>query len=162
MVGDKNIMKLFSKLRGYSAPTIPLPIQTLSAKLWSDEKHVEESRKNYNIKFNYADKVLGPFNCYSRPEAGFYLWMNVGNGERFAKELYKNFNLKSYARKVSIRRKKNNPGKAFVRVSLVHSNNKSKEAINKIARQLKCFQKIKKINLKIAIYKLIICFFYLI
>ena len=72
VVGDKNILKLFSKLRGYSAPTIPLPIQTLSAKLWSDEKHVEESRKNYNIKFNYADKVLGPFNCYRRPEAGFY------------------------------------------------------------------------------------------
>ena len=141
VVGDKNILKLFSKLRGYSAPTIPLPIQTLSAKLWSDEKHVEESRKNYNIKFNYADKVLGPFNCYRRPEAGFYLWMNVGNGERFAKELYKNFNLKVMPGKYLSEGKKNNPGKAFVRVSLVHSNNKSKEAINKIARQLKCFQK---------------------
>jgi aspartate/methionine/tyrosine aminotransferase len=141
VVGDKNIMNLYSKLRGYSAPTIPLPIQTLSAKLWSDEKHVEESRKNYNIKFNYADKVLGPFNCYRRPEAGFYLWMNVGNGERFAKELYKNFNLKVMPGKYLSEGKKNNPGKAFVRVSLVHSNNKSKEAINKIARQLKCFQK---------------------
>ena len=141
VVGDKNILKLFSKLRGYSAPTIPLPIQTLSAKLWSDEKHVEESRKNYNIKFNYADKVLGPFNCYKRPEAGFYLWMNVGNGERFTKELYKNFSLKVMPGKYLSEGKKNNPGKAFVRVSLVHSNNKSKEAINKIARQLKCSQK---------------------
>ncbi len=141
VVGDKNILYLFSKLRGYSAPTIPVPIQTLSAKLWSDEKHVEESRKNYNIKFNYADKVLGSFNCYRRPEAGFYLWMNVGNGERFAKELYKNFSLKVMPGKYLSEGKKNNPGKAFVRVSLVHSNNKSKEAINKIARQLKCYQK---------------------
>ena len=40
VVGDKKIIKLFSKLRSYSAPTIPLPIQTLSAKLWSDESHV--------------------------------------------------------------------------------------------------------------------------
>ena len=141
VVGDKSIMSLFSKLRGYSAPTIPLPIQTLSAKLWSDEKHVEESRKNYNSKFNYADKVLGPFNCYRRPEAGFYLWINVGNGERFAKELYKNFDLKVMPGKYLSEGTKNNPGKAFVRVSLVHSFNKSKEAINKIARQLKCFQK---------------------
>ena len=36
---------------------------------------------------------------------------------------------------------KNNPGKKYVRVSLVHSNTKSKEAVNKIAKQLKCFQK---------------------
>ena len=32
VVGDKNIMNLFCKLRGYSAPTIPLPIQTLFSK----------------------------------------------------------------------------------------------------------------------------------
>ena len=39
-------------------------------------------------------RFLSSFNCYTRPEAGFYLWMNVGNGEKFTKELYKNFNLK--------------------------------------------------------------------
>ena len=33
VVGDKNIINLFSKLRSYSAPTMPLPIQSLSAKL---------------------------------------------------------------------------------------------------------------------------------
>ena len=71
-----------------------MPIQTLSAKLWRDEKHVEESRKSYNIKFNYADKVLSFYDCYKRPEAGFYLWMNVGNGEKFTKELYKTLILK--------------------------------------------------------------------
>ena len=42
---------------------------------------------------------------------------------------------------------------------MVHNNNKSKEAINKIAKQLKCFQKLKKINIKYTIYKLLICFF---
>ena len=57
-------------------------------------------------------------------------------------------------------KEKNNPGNEFVRVSLVHSNNKSKEAINKIARQLKCSQKIKKMNLRIAFYKLLICFLF--
>ena len=140
VVGDKKIINLFSKLRSYSAPTIPLPIQILSAKLWSDERHVNESRENYNIKFNYADKILSSYNCYSRPEAGFYLWMNVGNGEKFTKELYKNFNIKVMPGKYLSVGASNNPGKKFVRVSLVHSNLKSKEAINKIAKQLKCFQ----------------------
>ena len=81
-------MKLFSKLRGYSALTIPLPIQTLSAKLWSDEKHVEESRKNYNIKFNYADKVLVLL-IVIKDQKQIHLWMNVGNGERFKKNYIK-------------------------------------------------------------------------
>ena len=43
---------------------------------------------------------------------------------------------------------KNNPGKAYVRISLVHSNNKSGEALNKITKQLKCSQKLKKSTLR--------------
>ncbi len=140
VVGDKKIINIFSKLRSYSAPTIPLPIQILSARLWRDEKHVENSRKNYNIKFNYADKVLASYNLYKRPEAGFYLWMNVGDGEKFAKALYKNFHLKVMPGAYLAAGKKNNPGKKYVRISLVHSNTKSKDALNKIAKQLKCFQ----------------------
>ena len=85
--------------------------------------------------------VLSTYNSYSRPEAGFYLWMNVGNGEKFAKELYKNFNLKVMPGKYLSAGVKDNPGKDYVRVSLVHNTTISKEAINKIAKQLKCFQK---------------------
>ncbi|MDC3024102.1 aminotransferase class I/II-fold pyridoxal phosphate-dependent enzyme [Alphaproteobacteria bacterium] len=140
VVGDQNIIKLFAKLRSYSAPTMPLPIQTLSAKLWSDERHVQQSRNNYNIKFNYADKVLSSYDCYKRPEAGFYLWMKVGNGEKFTTELYKNFNMKVMPGKYLSYGTANNPGKKYIRVSLVHNNSISKEAINKIAKQLKCFQ----------------------
>ncbi len=139
VVGDKKIINLFSKLRSYSAPTIPLPIQILSAKLWRDEIHVQESRKSYSIKFDYADKVLSQYDCYNRPDAGFYLWMNVGNGEKFTKELYKNFNLKVMPGEYLATGQKNNPGKKYVRISLVHSNAKCKEALNKIAKQLKCF-----------------------
>jgi aspartate/methionine/tyrosine aminotransferase len=65
--------------------------------------------------------------------------MNVGNGEQFAKELYKNFNIKVMPGKYLSEGLKNNPGKEYVRISLVHSNTKSKEALNKIAKQLKCF-----------------------
>ena len=83
---------------------------------------------------------MSSYNCYTRPEAGFYLWMNVGNGEQFAKELYKNFDIKVMPGKYLSVESKNSPGKEYVRVSLVHNNTKSKEALNKIAKQLKCFQ----------------------
>ena len=48
----------------------------------------------YKIKFDYADKVLSKYACYQRPDAGFYLWLNVGNGEKFTKALYRNYSLK--------------------------------------------------------------------
>ncbi|MBF96075.1 MAG: aspartate aminotransferase [Pelagibacterales bacterium] len=138
VTGDKSIISLFKKLRSYSAPTIPLPIQIVSSKLWRDEKHVEESRNMYKIKFDYADKVLSKHACYQRPDAGFYLWLNVGNGERFAKDLYKNHSLKVMPGAYLSKGKYNNPGKSFIRVSLVHNISKCKEAINKIDAQLKC------------------------
>ena len=140
VVGDKKIIKLFSKLRSYSAPTIPLPIQTLSAMLWSDEKHVLKSRELYKSKFDYADKKLSKFSLYKRPDAGFYLWLNVGNGEKFTKSLYKNFSLKVMPGSFLAKGKTENPGESFVRVSLVHNLSKSKKAIDKIEKQIKCIQ----------------------
>ena len=121
VIGDEKIISLFSKLRSYSAPTIPLPIQTLSAKLWSDENHVKKSRDLYKIKFDYADKVLSKYSFYKRPDAGFYLWLNVGNGEKFAKSLYENFSIKVMPGNFLAKGKKENPGNNFVRISLVHS-----------------------------------------
>ena len=138
VVGDKKIIQLFSKLRSYSAPTIPLPIQTLSAKLWSDESHVLKSRELYKSKFDYADKKLSKYSFYNRPDAGFYLWLNVGNGEKFTKSLYKNFSIKVMPGTFLAKGKTQNPGKNFVRISLVHNLVKSKKAIDKIEKQIKC------------------------
>ncbi len=138
VVGDKNIIKLFSKLRSYSSPTIPIPIQILSSKLWSDEKHVKDSRSMYKVKFEYADKVLSKYSCYQKPDAGFYLWLNVGNGEKFAQALYRNYSLKVMPGFFLSKGKYKNPGKNFVRVSLVHNITKCKGAIDQIAKQIKC------------------------
>ena len=140
VIGDDQIISLFSKLRSYSAPTIPLPIQTLSSKLWSDENHVKKSRDLYKIKFDYADKVLSKYSFYKRPDAGFYLWLNVGNGEKFAKSLYEKFSLKVMPGNFLAKGKKENPGNNFVRISLVHSVTKCKDAIDKIEKQIRCIQ----------------------
>jgi len=84
------------KFRSYSAPTIPIPLQYTSSALWNDDKHVAENRLEYKKKFDYADKLLSFYKHYKRPEAGFYIWLKVKNGEKENKVL-----------KIDLRRKDN-------------------------------------------------------
>ncbi len=138
VVGDKEIIYLFKRLRSYSAPSMPIPIQLASAKLWNDEKHVLRNRQEYEKKFNYANRVFSEYEFYEKTEAGFYLWINVGNGSNFAKELYKEHLIKVMPGEYLANGEKNNPGKKYIRIALVHNFIESRNAINKIAQLLKC------------------------
>ena len=72
LIGDSKIIKCYRKLRSYSAPTIPIPIQLASAELWKDKEHVTENRQLYKKKVIYANKVFKNYDLYSSPEAGFF------------------------------------------------------------------------------------------
>ena len=54
-----------------------------------DEAHVEASRALYREKFALADRVLGNLPGYRAPEAGFFLWLRVGDGEAAALRLWR-------------------------------------------------------------------------
>ena len=63
---------------------MPLPIQAAAAALWRDEAHVEENRARYRRKFDIAEAaIVGRFGFY-RPQGGFFLWLDVGDGEAAA------------------------------------------------------------------------------
>ncbi len=138
VVGDKRIISLFKRLRSYSAPSIPIPIQLASAKLWDDDKHVVDNRKEYERKINYANKIFSKYSFYKKPEAGFYLWINVKDGEKFTKNLYSKYKIKVMPGKYLSKGNKKNPGKNFIRISLVHNFKKCKNAIDKIDEIIKC------------------------
>ena len=138
IVGDEGIISLFKRLRSYCAPAIPIPIQLVSAKLWEDDKHVKNNRLEYAKKVNYADKVLSKYKMYKKPDAGFYLWIYVKDGEKFAKELFAKYNIKVMPGKYLAKGFRNNPGKEYVRVALVQTFAQTKYAIDKIAELLEC------------------------
>ena len=81
VTGDDKIIDLFKKLRSYSAPTIPVPLQIASAKLWRDDKHVEDNRKEYLKKILFADRLFRQYQHYKSPEAGFFLWLKVNDND---------------------------------------------------------------------------------
>ena len=136
ITGDKKIIAHYKKLRNYSAPTIPIPLQLASAALWNDDKHAEENRKLYRDKFKYVDKRLSNYACYNKPESGFYLWLNVNDGQKFTKKLYERDAIKVMPGEYLSFGTDLNPGKKYIRVALVHEFSVCKHAINKISELL--------------------------
>ena len=136
LIGDEKIINCYRKFRSYSAPTIPIPIQFASAELWKNTKHVLENRELYKKKVKYADKVFKDYDLYKSPEAGFFLWLKVKDGENFSKQLYSKYAIKVMPGEYLAYGKNNNPGKEYVRVALVHTEIKNNKGLNKIAKLL--------------------------
>ncbi|SDE59255.1 aminotransferase class I/II-fold pyridoxal phosphate-dependent enzyme [Limimaricola pyoseonensis] len=108
------------QLRNYAGAPLPLPLQAVAAKAWSDEAHVDENRALYAAKYDIADRVLGGVPGYAAPEAGFFLWLPVDDGEAAALKLWRETGVRvlpgAYlGRDVG----GENPGNGYVRVAMV-------------------------------------------
>ena len=137
VIGDSKIIECFKRLRSYSAPTIPVPLQLASSRLWDDEKHIEINRKKYKKKLELANKIFSHYKHYESPEAGFFLWLKVDNAEEFVKKVFCNYSIKLMPGKYLATGNKKNPGNSYVRIALVHSYEKNKKALKQIAKLLK-------------------------
>ena len=71
--------------------------------------------------FDLADKILGKKFSYCRPGGGFYLWLNVGNGEEAASRLWSEAAVKVMPGAYLSKPDNNNlnPGEKYIRVALV-------------------------------------------
>ena len=108
------------KLKAYSGAPIPLPIQDVSAAVWADEVHVTENRALYGEKFAIADKIFGNLPGYRSPEAGFFLWLDVGDGEAAALDIWKQTGVRVLPGKYLSRDADgHDPGQAYIRIALV-------------------------------------------
>ncbi|MEA2100812.1 MAG: succinyldiaminopimelate transaminase [Campylobacterota bacterium] len=130
IAGDEKILKEYMKYRTYIGCASPLPLQYAAAIAWSDEEHVEVSRKVYKKNFEIAKEILGT----EIPEATFYIWMRVENAIEFTQKLYKEYNVKVLPGEYLAREnsKGENPGKEFIRIALVEDEEKTKDALNRI------------------------------
>ena len=130
IAGDENILKEYMKYRTYVGCASPLPLQSAAAAAWLDEKHVQESRKIYKRNFELAKEIL----AIEIPNATFYIWLKVENPIEFTKKLYKEYNVKVLPGEYLARDNANgdNPGKDFVRIALVESEQKTQDALKRI------------------------------
>jgi len=130
IAGDARILKEYMKYRTYVGCASPLPLQYAAAEAWSDETHVANAREVYKENFQIAHEILGT----DIPEATFYLWINVGDALEFTQRLYKEYNVKVLPGEFLAREdaKGENPGKGFIRIALVETPQKTKDALLRI------------------------------
>ena len=77
----------------------------------------------YQEKMDAAERILG--NRMTRPEGGFFLWLEVGNGEEFALKAWRDQGVRllpgAYmGREINDGKTQSNPGFSYVRIALVN------------------------------------------
>ena len=125
MVGPKDLIADLRGFRNLAAPQIPLPIMAASAAAWDDDAHVEDTRALYRKRFDIAERTLGDHPGFKRPAGGFYLWLDVGDGADFAAALWAETGIRVMpGAYMGIEQTPGNPdtnpGRAYVRIALVH------------------------------------------
>lgn len=134
--GAESIARI-KQLRAFAGAPLPLPLQRVAEKVWSDEAHVTASRALYQEKYAIADAVFADVPGYSGPEGGFFLWLAVADGETAALKLWTETGVRvlpgAYlSREVDGR----NPGKGYIRVALVADKNETQRALMALKRCL--------------------------
>lgn len=127
--GPRSIAQL-KQLRTYSGAPLPLPLQRAATKIWADEAHVIENRALYAEKFEMADEIFAGVPGYNSPEAGFFLWIDVGDGEAAALKLWQDTGVRVLPGAYLSRDVQGaNPGKKYIRVALVAPKNEAEQGL---------------------------------
>ncbi len=133
VAGSKTVMAGFHKLRMVAGPQSPFATQAAAALAWDDEAHVEDNRAAYRAKFDMAEEIFGDSFGFYRPEGGFFLWLNVGDGEKAAEILWREAGVKvlpgAYLAQSTAH---GNIGAPYIRVALVAPLAETKAALMRV------------------------------
>ena len=122
LVGDEGIIKKYGQFVTFGGSPLPLPILHASTALWNDDVHVAENRQYYDQNFKIAEEILGPYLDVVIPPAGFFLWLNVGDGKVVAQKLWREAAIKTVPGELMARSLPGieNPGIPYLRLALVN------------------------------------------
>lgn len=127
--GDRELIKGYGLYRTYVGCAIPQPLQRAQALAWRDFVAAEDIRLKYANNMQKAEKILD----IKAPDATFYLWLEVGNGEEFTKLAYEKYGIKllpgAYLGRGGV-------GLDRVRVALIHEEDRCVEGLNRLKKAL--------------------------
>ena len=121
------------KLRAFAGAPLPLPVQKVSERAWSDEAHVTASRTLYQEKFADAAQVFAGLQGFRLPDGGFFLWLPVENGEAAALRLWRETGVRVLPGAYLSREVNgDNPGKDYIRVALVAPRDETRRGLTRL------------------------------
>lgn len=134
VAGDGDLIRHFFRLREYGGAVSPLPTLAAAAALWSEESHVEENRRLYGEKFDLAEQIFSNRFGFARPDGGFFLWLDVGDGETAARRLWTEAAVRVLpGAYLTAPAEGPDPGHRYIRVALVNDRDTTEEALRRIA-----------------------------
>lgn len=142
VIGAPDLIDDYAMQRGYGGAQVPGPLMAAATALWRDEVHVAENRAHYAALTDIADQHLGHLPGYRRPEAAFFLWLNVAahglTGEEATRRLWQEQGVKTIpGRYMSrVRDDGTSPGDDYIRVALVHDAATTEDLCARIAETL--------------------------
>jgi len=139
VAGDPALIDAYRTIRSYAGVAVPMPLLKAAEALLRDEAHVDRNRAHYADLFALAERILGNTPGFSNPPGGFYLWLDVGDGEEATRRLWREAAVRVMpggymAQRDPITGK--NPGDPYIRVALVHDRNFAEDALTRIANVL--------------------------
>jgi len=131
IAGDAELIKRFAKLRSYTGPATPLPLQYVAAAAWADETHVEQHLAVYRQSLT---AFYAAFGTGEPPAGSFFVWLPVNNGEAFAKAAFEQqaVTVLPGAYLSSDDQDGFNPGAGFIRAALVDGPEKAAELAQRL------------------------------
>ncbi|MGB0959150.1 MAG: aminotransferase class I/II-fold pyridoxal phosphate-dependent enzyme [Halocynthiibacter sp.] len=133
VAGGPNSIGEIKQLRNYAGAPLPMPLQRVAEKVWADEAHVVENRQLYCEKYAIADEIFKNIEGYQSPEAGFFLWLPVEDGEEAALKLWTETGVRVLPGAYLSRDVNGtNPGRRYIRVALVAPKKETQRGLKRI------------------------------
>ncbi len=88
VAGDAAVLARLRHIRENGAVAAPRPVCAAAAAVWDDDDHVDRNRAFYRGLIDIAEQRLGNRYGFRRPAGGFFLWLDVGDGEAAARRLW--------------------------------------------------------------------------
>ena len=130
MAGDPRLVAMMLRWRTYGGPQIPFAVQKASAALWREETHPLATREWYRKNFRVAEQILHNRFGYFTPGGGFFLWLDVGDGEEATRRLWGEAHVKVLPGAYVCRETDGiNTAERYIRVALVHDEKTTREAM---------------------------------
>lgn len=138
VAGDSRLIAAFRRLRSFGGASVPLPVLAASAALWRDDVYPEHNRALYRQKLDAAESTLGNRFGFFRPQGGFFLWLDVGDGEEAAKKLWAKAALRVLPGAYLAKSDESgaNPGAKYVRVALIDDLPSTQDALRRLVNNL--------------------------
>ena len=137
VAGDPDIVAMILRWRTYGGPQIPFAVQKASAALWREETHPPQTREWYRRNFKIAEQILHNRFGYYTPGGGFFLWLDVGDGEEATRKLWREAHVKVLPGAYACREVDGvNSSERYIRVALVHDEKTTREGLGRLASVL--------------------------